>query len=300
MKSIVLAAVTVQFVGIVMLMEVKHQGVDAVMPPIPITTAWTVGTGGGASIVDVESSVERHAAIIVLDRPPLQAFGWQQKTLQLATGVALPYFTLSGETIDILSPPVIDTPTVPVELTRVQSTCGRQLQLSPAFLPPYRGAAGVVHLRHGTLSACKATVREADGTTKTLDRVDSKLVLPDSTPVLIVATKDTTNRALLLAPGTTVYFSNVPSRLIDNGSAPDMPDMTPHNQTYVDMLDHTEWACSTPPPAASNASPCAQPTDLVARRQMSPSERARVVAVTAFLTRASKIMNAECSNSAWP
>jgi hypothetical protein len=228
----------VQFIGIVLFSAQVpgDPGLHAIMPRIghvhksefhqlPDPDAETNMTRIGSA------GVENHVSVIMYrDEDRLYPNGGWKSDGTLANKWS--YVALNGERIRFLANGTNGKAGVPAGLPRIgaSSSCGVTAEapsLSEDFLPPYRGAIGVVDIPEGTLSSCESS-----------GRIDSRLRLETNGVLVITATKKYEDpKALVLKGNAVVFVANIPPYALLRNT--DLTIGEPHWMAYNAMLAQT-------------------------------------------------------------
>jgi hypothetical protein len=170
--------------------------------------------GVGVPVPATMPDVETHIAFIAFPTNSVMSeIGWHAVPLPQANPEGLSYIELHGEhvrfhTLNGLNDPVPSGITLP--LPKVKNSCNAT-NLGQAFQPNtgYTGAAGVVEIVDGTLSACSAKVTSTStGQTVVFDRADAELTMKYN-GAIVIRTSDGA-KVLVLSGARPIYVANVP------------------------------------------------------------------------------------------
>jgi hypothetical protein len=278
----------IHFVGIVALTTSlpKTTGLEAVLPRIPATPA----------IVVNQQQIEVHQAAIVFRRLQfLASTNW--KVRSLPNGYQ--YVELDGEVVTVAGA-AINKKSPPPTLPKIGVFCHGGT-LKPDFVSPYSGAAAVIAVPAGEVSACNPPVV---GGTLANPRLDTEVVIDTVKGILILTATDPKRKVL---PRTLtlrdnrgidigIEVANLPPRYLNGDASPALQGQgLGHYHAYQSMVAANQ-NCDMP---ASQPAPTCKLTDLPALTvdaSLLPKHPHSAAGghdeTTAF--------NFQCSNSQWP
>lgn len=239
------------------------------------------------------AGVENHTAFLSYkDSDFVNVAGWTPQKLPHQTGFS--YIVLTGEAISFYTnQPNDPTTAAPPDLPK--GNCCTSQTLRAAFhAADGSGAAAIVRVPQGTLTACGS---RPGGGADPNPRVDTKLKLTNSGVLVVVGTTKQQSRSLILKGGATLYVANLPSQWVSNVTYVHVHGSVKHNAVYPAMFDHGTSTCPYYAPAPVSVSDCYAADGFRFGDTTMPPQLGEIKKTYDDKGMA---INSDCSNSSWP